>query len=249
MQYRNIKILIIEDDYIVAENLKENLQEIGYEKIGIANGFQEAESLYIEFRPHLCIIDINLGENSPNGIDFVKKHEIDQHIPIIFLSSYSDIATREKVKDLQIGAFIVKPASKAQIDVSIELALENFHNHKSELEAPTSFLLSNEMIFLRVNDVYQKFKYEDIVYLKAEGSYTQIYTESSTVMISANIGRFLKALNTKNFIRCHRSYAINSLKIQAFNSDHLFVQQKSETIEIPIGNQFRSILLNHFARF
>jgi DNA-binding LytR/AlgR family response regulator len=249
MDKNSIKILIVEDDLIIAENLKENLEEIGFNNIWVADSSFTAEEIYKKIEPKLCIVDINLGKNKPTGIDLVKQLQMDKEVPVIFLTSYADMDTRAKVNGLNIAAYLIKPVSKAQVDVSVELAINSFQVQKPKGDISPDFIFSDDVIFFKANDMYQKFKFEDIGYLKAEGSYTQIFSENTSIVLSANIGKVLNALPSRIIIRSHRSYAVNISKIDAFNSDLVFIKLGVKTIEIPIGDQFRSALLSSLTIF
>ncbi len=117
------KILILEDDVIVAESVKILLDENGY--IGkVALEIQEALDLLKEHNFLAVISDINLNDGM-DGIDFVEKY-IQNAAPVIFLTAYSDDETLAKVENSQSYAYITKPFKKEQLLTNLKLSIANF---------------------------------------------------------------------------------------------------------------------------
>ncbi|KAB3543359.1 MAG: response regulator [ANME-2 cluster archaeon] len=116
------RILIVEDEAVVAENLEKVITDCGYEVVGRAASADDAVNAAIELKPDLILMDIVLlGEK--NGIDasYEIKEKID--IPIIFLTAYSNLELIDKAKSVEPYAYIVKPFQDRQLFASIETAL------------------------------------------------------------------------------------------------------------------------------
>ena len=105
------RILIVEDDMIIAANISLQLSNLGYEVTGIETKGEEAVHHALETKPDLILMDIHLKGKS-TGIDAA--HEIHRilDIPIIFLTANEDDATFQKAKETHPFAFISKPFSK-----------------------------------------------------------------------------------------------------------------------------------------
>lgn len=247
-----IKVLIIEDDFIIAENLKENLIELGYEVTGIAKDSKSAFTMYREQRPDICISDIYLKGSPKNGIEIMQQLNASAEIPIIYLTSFSDNEFREKAKLTSPSAFLMKPASRTQIDVAIDFALTNFRkkqwdNTSSEIESYPTFI-RKDYFFIRVKDRYEKVITADISFIMAAGSYTKIYTSHKIFTISVGMKSFLEQLNVNGIARCHRSYAVNLNKIKAFDDMGLFVMHGKEIHQVPVSNQYKTSIQNLLPR-
>lgn len=117
-----IQILIVEDDSLVAHDLKEILEEEGYEASIALRPGKALEILELSV-PDLVILDINL-ENQVSGIDLAE-HIQSRYpgLPYIFLTANSDKNTIEKVKTTFPAGFVAKPFHKAQILSSVAIAL------------------------------------------------------------------------------------------------------------------------------
>ncbi len=116
------KILIVEDEPIIAEDLSLILSKAGYHVIGIANDGVRALDLLHAQSPDLALLDIAL-DSEISGIDIAKVINDKHAIPFIFITSFSDKQTLEQVKDVYPDGYIVKPFKKKDILANIEIAL------------------------------------------------------------------------------------------------------------------------------
>lgn len=253
MNKSQLVILIVEDDLIIAENLKENLEEIGYGSIHIASNSTVALDSFTKNNPDLCLVDIQLNGSPMDGIATVLAGKMNKTCPIIYLTSFVDEATRERAKQTNPGAYLVKPANKIQIDIAIDMALNAFYNKVQPQKALIYPLISGpDFIFLKIRkkdyERYEKFYYQDISYFKSDGSYTEVHSCEKAPIVSYNIKKTLELLNQSIYIRCHRSYAVNIQHIQSFDVNHLYVSNGNELLTIPIGDQFRVNLILKITR-
>lgn len=124
------RILIVEDEPIIAEDIADLCQLRGHEVCGIAYSASEALGMIEALRPNLVLLDINLNDRI-DGTE-VGSH-LNQHtnIPFIYITSYSDQATLEKVKHTAPLGYIVKPFNKEQIYSTIELAWSQIQQHNT----------------------------------------------------------------------------------------------------------------------
>jgi PAS domain S-box-containing protein len=119
---KKARILIVEDEAIVAEDLENLIIDFGYEMVGSVVSADDAIQQAIEHRPDLILMDIVLKGNK-NGIDAANEIKDMLKIPIIFLTAYSDLKLIEEAKNTEPYAFIVKPFQDKQVIASIEMAL------------------------------------------------------------------------------------------------------------------------------
>jgi CheY-like chemotaxis protein len=100
-----LKILIVEDEMLIAANIAIQLETIGYEVVGIIPRGEEAVKVVQNERPDLVLMDINL-KGELDGIETAKKLQQDGEIPIIYLTANSDDAHFERAKETNPYAFI-----------------------------------------------------------------------------------------------------------------------------------------------
>lgn len=119
------KILIVEDELIIAEDLREILLELGYKVTGIAKDIKEAKEILKREVPDIALLDIRLRAGD-NGVDLARFIRNNYILPIIFITSYSDKDTLDQAKEVKPDGYLVKPFEKGDLFSSIEIALSNF---------------------------------------------------------------------------------------------------------------------------
>lgn len=122
------KILIVEDESIVAEDLKRGLQNMGYEVPAVVSSGEEAVKKAEKLKPDLVLMDIVL-KGKMNGIDAAKKIRPRFDIPVIYLTAYADDKTLERAKVTEPFGYIIKPFDDRELQSTIEMAL-----YKSKME-------------------------------------------------------------------------------------------------------------------
>ncbi len=116
------KIIIIEDEAIIAEEIKSTLTILGYKVVGHAMNGDRALDLFASTQADLILLDISL-KGSLSGIDLANIIKEKYNVPYVFLTSFSDKYTLEKVKETMPYGYILKPFSENDLKVNIELAL------------------------------------------------------------------------------------------------------------------------------
>ena len=130
MELQKPKILIVEDDGIIAEDLNSLLYEKGYTIIGVAHNGSDALDILANRTPDLALLDINLG-NGISGLDVAKVIHEKFKIPYIFLTSFDDEQTLEQAQSFGPYGYIVKPYQERTLLTTIKTALANFNASKS----------------------------------------------------------------------------------------------------------------------
>ncbi len=132
------RIIIVEDKSIVSHDLRKRLEVLGYEVPGIAASGEKAIELVKEHMPDLVLMDIQL-EGEMDGIEAANQIKAEYHIPVIFLTAFSDEATLKRAMITEPYAYIIKPFEPRELQVSIEIALYK-HEMETELEDTAEFL-------------------------------------------------------------------------------------------------------------
>ncbi len=127
------RILIVEDESIIAYDLKENLLHLGYQVTGMAGSGEEALSLVEKEPPDLVLMDIKL-KGQMNGIEAADKTHTLYHIPVVYLTANADKATVERAKKTEAYGFIYKPIQPDLLQAVIELALYKHQAEKKVIE-------------------------------------------------------------------------------------------------------------------
>lgn len=120
------RIIIVEDEALIAIELKSTLQLLGYQVVGHAMNGDKALDLFAREQADLFLLDINI-KGTLNGIDLAKVIRKKYNVPFVFLTSFSDKITLDLVKDTLPYGYIVKPFNEKDLKVNIELALYKFN--------------------------------------------------------------------------------------------------------------------------
>ena len=102
------RILVVEDEHVVAEDIKESLQALGYDVSAVAYSGEEAVEKAEETNPDLVLMDIVL-KGETNGISAAGQIRSRLDIPVVYLTAYADEKTIERAKLTEPFGYIVKP--------------------------------------------------------------------------------------------------------------------------------------------
>ena len=118
---RNSKctVLIVEDEFIIAMSLQEKLKSQGYNVPVIASSGEAAVKFFNEYNPQIILMDVVL-DGSMDGIDASMQIRKKSRVPILFCSAYSDEQTMERMKNVSISDFILKPISEHELEEKLQ---------------------------------------------------------------------------------------------------------------------------------
>jgi CheY-like chemotaxis protein len=124
-------IMVVEDEVIVAEDLRLRLSAMGYAVPEVVGSSEEALSRVGVGSPDLILMDIVLEGSSMDGIETAQMIRSRLDVPIIFVTAFADDATFDRARTTDPFAYILKPFNERELHSAIELAL---HKHRSEIE-------------------------------------------------------------------------------------------------------------------
>lgn len=137
MEKKDLRILVVEDDPIIATDLRSLLRSEGYGSVETALNMRRAELLLEGFRPHFCILDIHLGPG-PGGIDLAELLHSRYRLPYIFLTSFSDAETLAAAREQSPYGYLVKPFQEKTLLTTIDIALSNHQRLQQSREPDLS---------------------------------------------------------------------------------------------------------------
>lgn len=231
---RKVRILIVEDDMIIAANISLQLTRLGYEVIGIESRGEEAVSHACRNPPDIILMDINL-KGAINGIEAAHVIRRQREIPIVYLTANNDEATFSKAKETQPHAFISKPFSALNLQRSIALVAEQLGNGQA---GNNGLQVMDDRIFVRHNGKMVKLLLSDILYIEAERNYCNIVTGKGQYLVVCTLKTIENELPDAYFIRVHRSYVVNISKLDVLSDNHLEIGRKV----IPVSRTHKDLL-------
>ncbi len=129
------RILIVEDERLVAEDLQLSLQDMGYIVTSVASSGEMAIKKAEETKPDLVLMDIVL-KGKMDGIEAANQIRSRYDIPIVYITAYSDETTLERAKITEPYGYIVKPFKERNLQITIEISI---YKHKMEKRLKESY--------------------------------------------------------------------------------------------------------------
>jgi len=234
-----IKVLIVEDEVLVADELTADLEDHQFIVTGIAISSEECFDAIKENPPHAILMDINIKGNL-DGIEASAIINKTHNIPIVYLTANTDTTTINRALATSPSAFISKPYHKKDIFIALEIAFNKHNETILKSKKP-----SNEnCFFVKNGEYYTKINIADINYIEADGSYSKIYTNNRNYTLSNNLNHFHDNINNDCFVRIHRSYIINIKKVEAFDKNSVIINSKA----LPISKSHQKEISTLFTK-
>ncbi len=227
-----VKILIVEDELIIAHGIKRTLISIGYNVDGIAETSDEAINFIDKSAVDLVLMDIHI-KGDRDGIDTAIIIKEKYFTPVIFLTALSDNHTLGRAKIAAPYGYIVKPFKEADLKANIEIALYKFQKdiedkNDQEKGNHTSF-------FAKKGKGYIKVMFIDVLWIEALENYVIVNTLNQRLIIYSTFKNIEQKLPSNDFVRVHRSYIVRIDKIESIEEGTAIIAAKS----IPIGKSYK----------
>lgn len=212
-----MKILIVEDDPFVAEDLMDKLERLQYRVIGVAESYHAALEEIGKQKPDLALLDIEL-KGELTGIDLAAALS-NYDIPFIFLTSVQDLNTYYKAKETRPLKNLAKPIDlvnlrNALLDVELLASAQ-----KSDIPAPKAEIMH---FFTDKDGVRKRVETDNIVYLHSARSYCDVYfTDHTRITFSTAMGNVAKKLNHPDLVQISRFHYINKNHIQQIRGNEV----------------------------
>lgn len=235
-----IRLLIVEDDMIIAANISLQLSSLGYEVTGIVPRGEESIRHVQDNPPDIVLLDINL-KGTLDGIETAVQMQQIRAIPIIYLTANADEPTFQRAKATQPHAFISKPFRQVDLQRAIELVVSRMcltHQNEPTPDDSSPSILSDR-IFVRYKNRMVKIYIDEILYIEADRNYCRIFTRSLEHMLASPLKTMEEKLPVQTFLRIHRSYIINLAHVDEVAEQNVIVVGRA----VPLSHAFRDELL------
>ena len=243
-----IKILVVEDNLIIGNDIASRLQKAGYQVPEIIDTAEGVLEYLKKDEVDLLLLDITLA-GPMDGIQLGNHVNSEFKIPFIYLTANLDPPTFSRAKQTRPLAFITKPFKAIDLLNAIELANDGILSESdgypsNNLTGRIPYLL-DDRIFVKYRDRMVKLFIEDILYIEAERSYCKIFTADKEFLLTAPLAQIEKKLFAPHFLRIHRSYLINLKKVESFNDAYAYIRE----LKLPISKNKRSDFLKRVQLF
>jgi DNA-binding LytR/AlgR family response regulator len=242
------KILVVEDEFIIAYRIKELLEKSGIGDCVITDTYENSMDQIKQDLPDMVLLDIRLFEDEDAGIRLARYIQEHYNIPFIFLSGYSDEMTLKNAKLYKPATFITKPVIEKQLLAAVAMALPE----KNEVKTKAVFLkgkyfenITYEKLirasFSGYDFVSREIRFEEVLVIQA---FNQV--RRNTVLfkfrqpkcffvVGATIEK-VKELLPPFFEQVHQSFIINTHYVSAKREGH-YITVGNENV--PVGSVFK----------
>lgn len=226
--------LIVDDEPIARDIIASYCQHLSnLNVIASCGNALEAKMVLQTQIVDILFLDINMPVI--DGVSFAKT--LKNKPQIIFTTAYKEYAT--DAFDVEACDYLLKPFSFDRFMIAVDRAINKLSPVGTAVPKVPSEK-TEDFIFIKTDGKIFKIMHSDLKYAEAQGNYTRIVTETTTLMPKMPFSSFEELLPDDIFLRIHRSFIINKSKIDHIEGNRVFVGQT----ELPIGSNYREALLN-----
>jgi DNA-binding LytR/AlgR family response regulator len=218
-----MKILIVEDDLLLAIHLESIVEKLGYQVIASVPDFAQAITVLANQQVDFALLDIELA-GAENGLDVGEKLHALQ-IPFIIATNHGKDDYYNRVKQMTNCLFLAKPINIYTLDSSIKLLLQS-------AEKPTKFLKDGVRGPLIV--------VKDILFINVVGTYSYIFTAKKRYVFKKSLKSIKAQLPLDDFLQIHSSYLVQKKFIKQIDKEKNIVEVEGHTL--PISRRFKKEL-------
>lgn len=234
-----VRVLIVEDDALIAADLAALLGDLGYRVAGICSDAAMAMPSLLAHRPDLVLLDIHLGQGN-DGVHVAERINTTAPTPFLFVTGHTDRATLERVKAVHPAGFIIKPFDEDDLRTQIEIALAR---HAAQVEATAQpsdaqkqdFRIGNSL-FVRDKGRLVKLPVDDIRYAEADDNYVLLHTADRRYVLNSSLNAVAERIASPHFVRVHRSYLVDIRRVSALREREVLLGD----VVLPLGRTHRA---------
>ena len=239
-------ILIVEDEVLYANKMEMLIEKLGYEHLGTVDNSIDAMEIVTTNPPDLILMDVHI-RGSHDGIELAGLIHAQHTIPIIFVTSMTDNLTFNRASRTNPIGFIIKPFNEAQLQRTIELTVQQLNQIPSippkeeKEEVWDKNILFQDSFYIKWRQKLEKIEVADVLYLKADGHYCEIYVLDRKFIVHSSINELAARLPPKQFIQTHRSYLVNKQKIKSVDLQDSVIL--IDNYQVPVSTRNKEKLL------
>lgn len=235
-------VFLVEDEWVHAEDIRISIENLGHEWLGYSSEGFDAVAKIKQLNPDVILLDLMLhGARSGTEIaDYINK-EIKK--PFIFLTSVIDEKIIEESLKTNPVAYLTKPVNEGDLKAALIKVKTGLYSGVAEAYDLND---TEAQLLVRVGNNLKSVDKTRITFIEtAEKNYCTIHVTGDTrYTVKKSLTTMQDLLSPKQFYRVHKEYLINLLLVTKIDEGNQLVYVDQHTI--PIGNNFRAGLLQHF---
>jgi PAS domain S-box-containing protein len=173
-----IKILVVEDERIVAEDIRDSLGRLGYDVPAIVGSGRAAVAAAEETQPDLVLMDIVLKDEM-DGIEAAKQIQDRFGLPVVFLTAHADEGTLQRAKVTGPFGYILKPFGEQELSIAIEIALYKYRTEARLIESENRFRELAE----KIREVFWSFDWKEQKVLYVSPAYEDVWGRPAKALL------------------------------------------------------------------
>lgn len=208
------RILIVEDDLIIAESHKDKLKDFGYANCEICSSKNEALELLQKHEYHLVLLDVRLDRKF-EGIEVGNFISANYGIPFIYLTAHSDLESVKKMVESKPISYLSKPIRKSELYAAISIILATI-DEKDQ----------SNFVSLQDGGSVVRFRKQQLMYAQSSGNYINLTfsDNSKSKLIRMSLDTLLVELNDPNYMRLSRFYVVNVKAIEELHRKYILIK-------------------------
>ena len=235
---KKYKILIVEDELLVATDIEESIENLGYSVQNVVDTGKKAIAEVERSLPDLVLMDINLKEEM-TGIEAAQLITQKHDVPIIYLTANADIATINKAKVALPYGYILKPFTDKDLQTNIEIAIFKFGNDlklKFESEQFNTFfdLKDHEknQIIVHASQGLEKINIDEVYFIEKDDNQTIVHLFDEEVATKKPFAELIEFFPKKTFMKVSEHFVINTSKVFAVKYPEIIIADKMSVITV-----------------
>ncbi len=228
-----IKSLIVDDEPVAREIIQTYCSHLpNLLVVASCSNALEAKAILKQHKIDILFLDINMPVL--DGIAFLKT--LKNQPQVIFTTAYKEYAI--DAFDLSAVDYLLKPFSFERFIIAIDKAIEKL-NISKDLFKEEHEITKENFVFIKADGKIFRTLHDNLLFAEANGNYTKVVTTQTTFLTGMTFSNFEELLPKAIFLRVHRSFIINKLKITHIEGNMVLIDK----IEIPIGNNYKETFL------
>lgn len=262
-----LKILIVENEILIAKQLSNYLKKQKYEIAGISRTGEQALELAKYENPDVILMDIDL-DGEMDGIQAAASIHQSLIIPIVYLSQIVDSQTLKRASATYPATYLTKPYKNLDVRNAIEMAISSLslltNKHKKDVNISLDVNLKmpqklynvlhsiQDKIFIKKdNGSFDRLKFDEIVYIRTDDHTLIIETIFGEMKTNYTLAQFLEFFQAYPIFRIHKQYAINSNYVCSISKTELKLEYTNGFAEViqqtfKIGPSYQKEVLKNF---
>ena len=205
------RILIVEDELLIAKHIKFQLEQHGYKCVGIALDYSGALEILNKKQIDLALLDIKIS-GLKDGIDLAKYINANFNIPFMFITSFNDKTNLQKIKITKPVGYLNKPINNSTLITNLDLFFNSLDRQKQ-----TNFILE-------IGTKSYKIDFSKLVYIEADHVYVKLHFKEHIKTLRCSLSSILSLVNHKDLVQVNRGIAVNRNFVTEVGKNYIMIQ-------------------------